>query len=208
MAEFLPVMLKTTELPCLVVGGGKVALRKVLAVLRFGMRVTVVAEDLTPGLRKLVKRRWIRWRQRKFSPVDLFRMKMVIAATNDPRVNRKVIRWARWMNLYYNTVDNMELSNFIFPAVYCSGALTVAVSTQGYYPAAARKIKQEFAQNYGVAYREYFEKLRRYRERIKSTELNPRKRRAILNHLLNVSVETLNRWSDTDFGVWLEREQK
>jgi len=206
MAEFLPVMLKTTGLSCLVVGGGKVALRKVLAVLRFGMSVTVVAEELAPGLRKLVERRWIRWRQRKFSPLDLLGTKMVIAATDDSQVNRRVAWWARRLNLYYNTVDLMELSNFIFPAVYRSGALTVAVSTQGYYPAAARKIKREFARNYGTVYREYLEKLRGYRERIKKAEPCPKRRRAILNQLLNVSIEQVIHWSEADFGVWLERE--
>lgn len=208
MAEFLPVMLKTTELPCLVAGGGKIALRKVLAVLRFGMKVTVVAEELTPGLRKLVDRQYIRWRPKKFAPADLFAMKMAIAATDDPLVNRRVVRWARRLRLYYNTIDNMELSNFIFPAVYRSGALTVAISTQGYYPAAARKIKQEFAQNYGAVYPEYLEKLRGYREWIKRVEPSPGRRRTMLNHLLDVDVETLICWGEADFGVWLKREQQ
>ncbi len=207
MAEFLPVMLKATGLPCLVVGGGKVALRKTLAVLGFGMRVTVVAEELVPGLSKLVERCKVRWRRGKFSLVDLIGVKMVIAATDDPQVNRRVARWARRLNLYINAVDDMEWSNFIFPAVYRSGALTVAISTQGYYPAAARKIKREFAKNYGAAYGRYLEKLRGFREQIKKAEPDFARRRALLTRLLDVGVETMIRWSEADFGVWLEHER-
>lgn len=208
MTEFLPVMLRTTQMPCLVIGGGKIALRKVLALLRFGMQITVVAKELTPGLRKLVDRGLIRWRSKKFRPMDLLFMKIVIAATNDEVVNRSVARWARRLKLHYNTVDNMELSDFIFPAVYRSGPLTVAISTQGYYPAAARKIKREFAQNYGAAYGEYLKKLKGYREQVKTVEPNPGRRRTILKHLLQVGMEAMILWSEADFGVWLDHERK
>lgn len=208
MAEFLPVMLNTTQMSCLVVGGGKIALRKVLVLLRFGVKVTVTAEQLSPGLQKLVDRQLIRWRAKKFGPGALLFKKMVVAATNDPQVNLRVVRWARRFKLLYNTVDNLELSNFIFPAIYRSGPLAVAVSTQGYFPAAARKIKREFAQNYGAAYGEYLEKLREYREKVKTAEPEPERRRSILNHLLQVGAEAINHWSEADFGVWLDHERK
>lgn len=208
MAEFLPVMLRTTQMPCAVVGGGKIALRKVLALLRFGMDVTVIARELTPGLRKLVDRQLIRWRPKKFSPLDLLFKKAVIAATDDEDVNRSVVRWAGRLKLHYNTVDNMELSEFIFPAVYRSGPLIVAISTQGYFPGAARKIKREFARSYGTAYGEYLKKLKGYRHQVKTVEPSPGRRRMILKHLLQVGAETMIRWSEADFGVWLDHERR
>lgn len=208
MAEFLPVMLNTTQMSCLVVGGGKIALRKVLVLLRFGVKVTVTAEQLSPGLQKLVDRQLIRWRAKKFGPGALLFKKMVVAATNDPQVNLRVVRWARRFKLFYNTVDNLELSNFIFPAIYRSGPLAVAVSTQGYFPAAARKIKRELARNYGAAYGEYLEKLREYRQKVKTAEPEPERCRLILNHLLQVGAEAIIHWNEADFGAWLDHERK
>ncbi len=207
MPEYLPVMLKTAYLPCLVVGGGKIARRKVLVLLRFGARVTVVAEELNRGLAKLVDRQLIRWRRKKFSVADLLFQKVAIAATNDPVVNRQVSQWAGRLRVLCNSVDHAEQSSFIFPAIYHSDPLTVAISTQGYYPAATKRIKRQLAKDYGGAYAEYLKKLKAFRQLLRTIEANPRRRRSLLNRLLRVDSQVVNGWNEKEFKEWLGNER-
>ncbi|HEY8464338.1 MAG TPA: bifunctional precorrin-2 dehydrogenase/sirohydrochlorin ferrochelatase [Bacillota bacterium] len=208
MPDFLPIMVKTTGLPCLVVGGGKIALRKVLILLRFGATVTVVAEERVKGIAKLAGQGRINLRTKRFSPTDLFGKKLVIAATNHWEINGKIAGWAKILSIPCNCIDDLALSGFIFPAIYRSDPLTVAVSTQGYYPAAARQIKREVAANYGKSYGPYLGKLRDYREKIKLVETDPQKRRQLLKKLLQVGADTLLPWHETDFQEWLQHERK
>ncbi len=207
MPDYLPVMLKTARLPCLVVGGGKIARRKVLVLLRFGARVTVVAEELNRGLAKLADRQLICWRRKKFGLADLLFQKVVIAATDDPVVNRQVSQWADRMRILCNSVDNSEQSGFIFPAIYHSDPLTVAISTQGYYPAATKQIKRRFAKDYGGAYGEYLKKLKAFRQLLKTSEGNPRRRRHLLNRLLRVDSQVVIGWNEKEFKEWLGNER-
>lgn len=206
MSEFLPIMLKTTAMNCLVVGGGKVAQKKVLVLLRFGVRVTVVADQLVSGLERLVKQELISYLPRKFTPIDLLFKKMVIAATNDRKVNQRVIWWAQRLNLFYNTVDDVEGSNFIFPAIYRSGLLTVGISTQGAYPALAKQIKRQFALNYGNDYRFYLSKLSSFRDYIKSNVSDLHHRRSLLRKLLKIDIELLMAWDEAELREWLNHE--
>lgn len=206
MPDFLPIMLKTKDLPCLVVGGGKIAFRKVLVLLRFKLKLTIVAKQLEPRMMKLVQRKLVDWRPKYFSPSDLLGKKMVVAATNDTRINRKVAWWAAFFKIYYNTVDNIELSNFIFPAIYRNGALTVAISTQGYYPAASRKVKRDIVKYFGRDYGQYLEQLCRFRNFLKVNESDMKMKRFLLNRLLRMDIETVNKWDDNFFKEWLRHE--
>lgn len=206
MTDFLPIMLKLTGLPCLVVGGGRIALHKTLVLLKFGANVTVVAEELSGGLQKLARRGLIRWRTKKFNWTDLWRKKLAIAATDNRELNRSVVRWARKFQIVVNVVDDGEISDFIFPAIYRSGALTLAISTQGCYPAAARKLKQELAKIYGPGYGHYLEKLSKWRGDLKTKIENPRVRRQILRRLLDKDWETVAQWERLDLEEWLHHE--
>ncbi|HYH03476.1 MAG TPA: bifunctional precorrin-2 dehydrogenase/sirohydrochlorin ferrochelatase [Bacillota bacterium] len=207
MPDFLPIMVKTTGLPCLVVGGGKIALRKVMVLLRFGASVTVVSEERIKGIAKLAGQGRITWRNKRFSLTDLFGKKLVIAATNHRGINGKIAGWAKILGIPFNCVDDLALSSFIFPAIYRSGPLTIAISTQGFYPAAARQIKREIAANYGRIYGFYLDKLRDYREKIKLVEADPQKRRYLLKNLLQVGADTLLPWNEIDFREWLQHER-
>lgn len=206
MPDFLPIMLKTKDLPCLVVGGGKIAFRKALVLLRFKLKLTIVAKRLEPGMMKLVQRKLVNWRPKKFSPLDLWGQKMVVTATNEPQINRKVAWWAAFFKIPCNTVDDIELSSFIFPAIYQNGALTVAVSTQGHYPAASRKVKQDLVKYFGKDYGQYLEQLSRFRNYLKANESDMKIKRLLLNRLLRIGIERVTNWDDNVFKEWLRHE--
>lgn len=208
MPEFMPIMVDLENLPCLVVGGGKVAWRKVIQLLRFKAKVTVSDTKLGPGLQKLHTKGLIVWKQKHFSLLDLWGQKLIIAATDDPQTNRKVCRLAARFGLLCNAVDDAQVSGFIFPAIHKQGSLVLSVSTQGLSPSLARKIKRELVLRYGASYRDLVLKLGNIRKKLSRMEPDFRKRRRILNRLTNLGPDQLLKMEDDKVEEWTRDGRK
>lgn len=154
MINYYPVFLSLRGKLCLVVGGGDVAARKVVSLLECGAAVRVVSTAFSPELEALAHERQIAVVRRAFAPADSSGASLVIAATNQPVVNRLVAQECRQRQIPVNVVDAPELCDFLIPATIRRGPLTIAVSTGGTLPAMARKIRckleADFDQNYGL----------------------------------------------------------
>ncbi len=172
--DFLPIFLNIKKQPCLVVGGGDVALRKASVLLEAGAKVTVVAPELTEGLAALAGIEHIAAR---FAPEHLEGATLVIAATDDAAVNRQASELARSRNIPVNVVDAPELCSFIMPAILDRSPLMVAFSSGGASPVLTRMLRgkletmipQNFSRLAGFA--------ERFREKVKKHVTNPAKRR-------------------------------
>lgn len=136
-----PVFLKIQNLSCVVAGGGRVAERKVKQLLQAGAKVTVISPEITPLLQNMNSKGDIVYKSRPVTADDFDHALLVIAATNDSKVNYTVYKWASARNLLVNVVDVPELCNFYVPGIVRRGDLTVAVSTHGQAPALARRIR-------------------------------------------------------------------
>lgn len=143
---YYPAFLNLQGVPCVVVGGGKVAERKVLSLLRSGARITVISPALTSALVKLEAAGKIRHKSRNYRNGDVKDAFLVIAATADEETNKKISEAAACL---VNVADGQELANFIVPAVANRGGLSIAVSTSGASPALARSIRKEIEALYG-----------------------------------------------------------
>ncbi len=141
--DYLPVNLRLAGEPCLVVGGGEVALRKVRQLRAAGAAVTVVAPALAPALATLAQAGDIRWQPGRFAPESVGEHLLVVAATDEPDVNLQVADAARRAGRFCNVVDDAASSTFISPAVVDRSPLLVAVSTGGQAPALARLVRQQ-----------------------------------------------------------------
>ncbi len=161
-----PVFAVLEDRPCLVVGGGRVGERKVQDLREAGARVTVVSRRLTPALGKLAQAGLIRHLDAEFSPEQLKGMVLVMAATDDPKVNARVAAAARRRAIWVNVADAPEFCSFIVPAQVRRGDLTVAISTGGASPALARKLREELQQHFGSEYRPYLALLQQVRTRV------------------------------------------
>lgn len=126
MKRLFPLFLDIDGRPCLVVGAGAVALRKIAALEECGARVTVVSPE-TAG--------------RGFAESDVDGMALVVAATDDRAVNAKVSAACRQRGIPVNVVDDPELCTFQFPAVFRKGAIAAAVSSGGGCPVAAQMVR-------------------------------------------------------------------
>jgi siroheme synthase-like protein len=159
VAELYPIYADLTGRAVLVVGGGVVAARKVEALLKRQIRVTVVAPEICPELQKLTNDSGLVIHQRSYQKGDMAEHWLVIAATDNSELNQKVFAESAEARIFCNAVDQPELCTFHVPAVVRQGLLQIAISTGGASPALARSIRQELQEQFGPAYGELLEGL-------------------------------------------------
>ncbi|MEJ2379925.1 MAG: siroheme synthase CysG [Gammaproteobacteria bacterium] len=165
--DLLPTFMKVKGRPCLVVGGGEVALRKVRLLCNAGARVTVVAPELDPGLQELLAEGEISHRAGEFRRDDLGECMLVIAATDDEAVNREVSRLAHEQRIPVNVVDSPSLCSFVVPSIIDRSPVQIAVSTGGASPVLARTLRARLETMIPSAYGQLGSLLEQYRGRAK-----------------------------------------
>lgn len=151
---YFPMFVDMTERECLIVGGGNVAYRKVMVMLDFGAKVTVVAEDICDELRKLIagdraNNGWfssdaadrITIIKRRFEQKDCDGMEMVIAATDDNALNHEIAEYCKAKGIMVNAVDQKADCSFIFPSYIKEKNLVAAFSSSGNSPVLTQYLK-------------------------------------------------------------------
>jgi precorrin-2 dehydrogenase / sirohydrochlorin ferrochelatase len=182
---YFPVFLNLDKKKCVVIGGGKIAERKIRQMLKAGARVTVISPDLTHGLDKLQAAGKIEYKKRKYKSCDTQRAFMVIAATSDEVVNKKV---SRDFHGLVNAVDMPKYCSFIMPSVINKGPLTIAVSSSGVSPAFSRTLRIELEDLISDDMTKYLAHLNKLRPKIMKAipgpdENNIKKRMLLLKEL-------------------------
>jgi len=149
---YYPIFLNISGKKCVVVGGGKVALRKVRMLLEHEARVEVISPELCSELKELARDGKICALNRDYQAGDLKGATMAIAATDNSDINLRVLNEAQREAILVNVVDDPEISDFIVPAYMRRGVITIAVSTSGRSPALARKIRTRLEEEFGEEY--------------------------------------------------------
>ncbi|SFN40639.1 siroheme synthase CysG [Dokdonella immobilis] len=162
----------------LVVGGGSVGERKVLALSRTGARIEVGAPQITARLARLVDSGLITHRNGTFEDAWLDHVWLVIAATGERALNRQIAAAAEARRLFVNVVDDAELSTFQVPAVVDRSPLMIAISTGGAAPVLARLVRERIESLFDASLGPLAALAARYRQRIRQRwpELGPRRR--------------------------------
>ena len=148
--SFYPICLDLVERLCVVVGGGRVAERKVMGLRSCSAQVSVISPELTESLLQLHSDGSIQWINREYEPGDLQGAFLVIAATDDEETQKQVYEEAASLNILLNVADVPQRCNFILPATMRQGDLVISVSTAGKSPAVARKLRMELEKRYGA----------------------------------------------------------
>ncbi|MGO9057986.1 MAG: bifunctional precorrin-2 dehydrogenase/sirohydrochlorin ferrochelatase [Candidatus Binataceae bacterium] len=143
---FIPIFLQVEGRPCLVVGGGEVARRKVETLLDGGAAVTVISPELTSALARQADAGRISIERRAYRDGDMAGYHLVYAATGDWELQRRLFEEARRLNILINVADSPEFCSFIVPSVLRRGRLQVAISTAGASPATARVLRERMEQ--------------------------------------------------------------
>ena len=170
---------------CAVVGGGNVGVEKAKGLLDCGATVTVVAPQIEPELQQLP----VRWRRKRYEAADLDGHFLVVAATSNNALNRRIFRDAEERSLLCNVVDTPELCSFILPAVHRQGPIAIAVSTGGASPALAQRLREQLAAQIGPEHAELANRLRELRPWVKAHYRTYEQRRDFFQHLVEEALQ-------------------
>jgi precorrin-2 dehydrogenase/sirohydrochlorin ferrochelatase len=182
--RYYPINLDIKDKQCLVIGGGKVAERKVETLLSCGARVRVVSPELTLHLQGLAGEKKITHAARGYQSGDLNGVFLVVACTDDPDVNIAVSSEAQRKNILCNIVDKPDLCNFIVPSMVIRGDLLITISTAGRSPALAKKLRQELEDAYGREYADFLRIMGAVRPRVLAMGRPQSENEAIFNRLV------------------------
>jgi siroheme synthase-like protein len=140
--DFYPILINLKRFPCLIVGGGKVALRKVLSLIEFNADITVISPRLCKSLIELAELNRIKIIMKAYSKNFLKDFKIVFSATDNPEINKSVRRDCTAEGILLNVVDNTPLCDFILPANIKRGDMVVSISSQGKAPFYVKGLKK------------------------------------------------------------------
>ncbi|MDI6785698.1 MAG: bifunctional precorrin-2 dehydrogenase/sirohydrochlorin ferrochelatase [bacterium] len=186
-----PIELNIKNKKCVVVGGGKVAHRKVASLLECGAKVHVISMELNEELNVLLRAGKIYFYEKKYKSGDLKGAFLVVAATDSKETNEKVALEARKLKIMVNVIDNMELCDYTVPAITRVGDLTISVSTVGKSPSLAKKIRNELSKCYGREYGELLNILGSIRSRVMKEVVDSQKRKLLWKSIVNSEIISL-----------------
>ncbi len=193
MSGYPTTLVDLDKTPCVVVGGGEVAARKVAALREAGARPIVISPRLVDALRRQAERGEIDVVEREYQPDDLAGVRLVIAATDDAAINETVWQEARAAGCLVNVVDDPARCNFYVPATVRRGALTLSISTGGHSPLLARRIRESLEGQFDAAYAPFLALLGELRPRVQEEIDDPARRLALWQALLDSDVLALFR---------------
>lgn len=182
---YYPLFLEIQDMPCIVVGGGAVALRKAMGLLKAGAHLTVISPEVTEKMEELLDNDRVRLLKRPFKRGDLRGAGLVIAASSERDVNEEVCGEARANNVPVNVVDDPGASDFIVPSAISRGGLCIAISTAGRCPALSRRTRLELEKVIGPEYGPYLEIMGAVREKLLKSGVKGDKKDRIINELLD-----------------------
>jgi len=183
--EFHPVFLRVSGRPCVVVGAGRAAEPRILALVEAGATVTVIAPTVSVAVARLAADGRLRHLPRSYRRGDLHGFRLAYAATEDDTVHAAIAAEADASGVLLNVVDRPAWCDFITPAVVRQGALTVAISTGGASPALARKLRADLEERFGPEYAVALELLRRLRPVLRARGLGFAAKQEALGRLVD-----------------------
>src|SRR5688500_1597943 len=181
--RYYPAYLNLQGRVVVVVGAGAVAWQKIAALLESEARVRIVAPEALPEIEELARAKKVEWLPRPYQPTDLDSASLVIAATDDAELQKRVAEEARARRIWVNVVDVTPLCDVIAPAVVARGDVQIAVSTGGASPALAKFIREKLEPLFGPEYGVVADVLQRHRPAI--LKLPADRRQAVWEAIIN-----------------------
>lgn len=167
--------------PVLIVGGGTIALRKLQKLSPYGVRPTVAAPEILPEIADFPG---VKLKQKDFTVSDLQpRPSLVIAATDNKMLNRRVSLLCRKRHIPVNVVDDPALCSFLFPALVQRGAFSAGISTGGASPTAAAYFRERIQELLPDGLEELLTWLESLRPLVKAAVPEQHKRGAVFQKL-------------------------
>ncbi len=183
-----PINLDLSGKTCVVIGGGKVALRKVKTLLQAQAKVTVIAPSLTASLAKLAQAEVIFYKQKEYMSGDMTGFFLAVCATDSSFINAAAAKEAKAKHILVNVVDHSFPSDFTVPAQVSRGDLLLTVSTGGKSPALARQLRIDLEKEYGDTYGILLDMIEKVRLELKMILVDSKEREAFWQQAMNTKI--------------------
>ena len=175
--NYLPIFIDIKQKPCLVVGGGDIALRKINLLLKANAAVTCVSKECCDGIEKLVKDNKVIHIEKAFEATDINTQALIVSATDDSDLNAQVSALAKTANIPVNVVDSPDLCSFVMPSIVDRSPIVIAISSAGKAPVLARLIRAKLESTIPHAYGKLAELAGNFRDQVKAKFNNIEDRR-------------------------------
>ena len=182
--DIFPISLKLQQQPCLIVGGGHIAYRKALLLVKAGAKIDVLAPEIDDSLLQLVQQSHGQYAQDVFSSSTALRhYRLVIAATDNNRVNQQVFAACEAENVLVNSVDDPPHCRFMVPAIIDRSPLVISVASNGTSPVLSRQIRTQLESSIPHGMGKLAEFSGQWRAAVKQKIVNPEERRIFWEEL-------------------------
>lgn len=174
----LPVFLNLRDKPCLVIGGGAVAARKIKLLQRTGAAISVLAVDISTTLQQEIEQHRLIRVDEPYSSELLTQFLLIIAATDDEAFNHRIASDAAAAARFCNVVDDNAASSFILPAIVDRTPVLIAIGTEGNAPVLAQQLKNQIEASLPARIGELAAQAGRWRKLVQKrfTDLRERRR--------------------------------
>ena len=175
--NYLPIFIDIKQQPCLVVGGGDIAYRKINLLLKADAAVTCVSKECCDGIVQLVQSNKITHIEKAFEVTDINSQVLIVSATDDSTLNAHVSELAKSANIPVNVVDSPALCSFVMPSIVDRSPIVIAISSAGKAPVLARLIRAKLESTIPHAYGKLAELAGNFRDQVKAKFNNIEDRR-------------------------------
>lgn len=162
--SYFPTFLKFDNKKILIIGGGKIANNKLIHLLEFTKKITILTPTISENMLKTVHQNRLKFYQKTYESGDITGFDIIIAAINDIPLQEKIFKESRNQKCLYNCVDIKECCDFIFPAYIKKGDLTIAISTNGGSPALTKQLRIYFQEMIPDSVTEFLDQMKLYRK--------------------------------------------
>ena len=176
--DHLPIFINIRKKPCIVIGGGDIALRKINLLLKAQAMIDCLSPSFSRDIKNLSKDGHITLINKSFDQTDIKDYSIIIAATDDSSVNSSISAIAQVKKIPVNVVDSPELSSFIMPSIVDRSPLIIAVSSSGKAPVLSRIIRAKLETVIPSAYGILADIAGEYRQKVKDRFSTIKDRRA------------------------------
>ena len=190
--SYLPLFIETTGKKCLIVGGGKVASRKLIPILKAKMKVTLISPEVIEEIElNFKKNKNLKIIKRKFEPEDIEDQFLIIAATNEKTTNQKIAKLSKDNNILVNMAEDSLSGNTLIPSVVDRDPIKIAVSSGAASPILTRLVKTRLETVIPYSFSKLADIMMEYRDVVKKNFLKISDRRKFWEVFLDGPVSEM-----------------
>jgi len=189
--DYFPIFVNLKQQPCLVVGAGEIAARKIALLAKAGATISVIAETISETVAAMQSSHRLILQQKSFVASDVLGFRLVVSATDNLQTNQAVAKAATAQGILVNVVDNPALCSFIFPAIIDRSPIVAAVSSGGASPVLARLLRAKMESIIPASFGTLAQLAEKFRAAVKLKLHSSAQRRIFWEQVLQDSVAEL-----------------